>query len=47
METEEHHRIAVDYGNYENILNGFELETNIIDYNGDKFPIIKKIGNNI
>lgn len=21
METEEHHRIAVDYGNYENILN--------------------------
>lgn len=29
--------------NYENILNGFELKTNIIDYNGDKFPIIKKI----
>lgn len=29
--------------NYENILNCFDLETNIIDYSDDKFPIIKKI----
>ena len=32
-----------DVINYENILNGFDLETNIIDYGDDKFPIIKKI----
>lgn len=32
-----------DVINYQNILNGFDLETNIIDYNKDKFPIIKKI----
>lgn len=32
-----------DVINYKNILNGFDLETNVIDYNGDKFPILKKI----
>ena len=32
-----------DVINYENILSGFELETNIIDYKEGKFPIIKKI----